>query len=93
MNRDDYIKIGFKPIDHFTIMDNLIYDLGRYRQLSAGCVGTPSESIFLCQQNSENPLETTDLICIHNWDYDGEMTEDKIKSIIKALDYEPKENK
>lgn len=90
MTKDEYIKIGFKSLPHFTVANNLIYDLGRNQQLSAGCVGTPNEMIFLCQKNSKNPIETTDLICIHNWDYDGEMTKDKLINLIKILTHEKK---
>lgn len=82
MKRDDYIRLGFTPN---TVCGNLIYNLGRNRQLSAGCVGTPNETIFLCQKDTQDPMLTTDLICVHNWDYDREMTEDKLIALIEIL--------
>ena len=85
MIKDDYISLGFKPIKHFTIGGNLIYDLGRNRQLSASSVGTPNETIFICQISDEDEKEITDLVCVHNWDYDKEMTEDKLKMMINSL--------
>ena len=85
MTKDDYLRLGFVSIPHYTITGSLIYDLGRNRKLSAGCVGTPNEMIFLCQQDEFNPKKTTDLICVHNWDYDKEMTEEKLIMLIKAL--------
>lgn len=85
MKREDYIKFGFKPMPHFTVADSLIYDLGRGRQLSAGCVGTPNEMIWLCQIDDNDKRKITDLICLHNWDYDKEMTEEKLTKLISAL--------
>lgn len=85
MNRDIFIKHGFKPIPHFTVADNLIYDLGRNRHLSVGCVGTPNEMIFLCQRDFKNPKKTTDLVCVHNWDHNGEITEEKLLLLINVL--------
>jgi hypothetical protein len=85
MKREDVIKLGFKPLPHFTIMDSLIYDLGRRRQLSIGCVGTPNETMFISEIDNENPRKITDSICLHNYDYDGYLTEDKIKNLITVL--------
>lgn len=85
MKQEDYIRLGFTPLPHYTVAGNLIYNLGRNRQLSAGCVGTPNEMIFLCQMDDKDPMITTDLVCVHNWDYDKEMTEEKLAILIKAL--------
>jgi hypothetical protein len=78
-------EIGFKPLPHFTIMHSLVYDIGRGRHLSIGCVGQPNEICFLCQVNSKDDKEITDLICVHNYDYDGFITLEKVKALIKAL--------
>lgn len=85
MKQEDYIRLGFTPLPHYTVAGNLIYNLGRNRQLSAGCVGTPNEMVFLCQMDDKDPMITTDLVCVHNWDYDKEMTEEKLTMLIKAL--------
>lgn len=86
MNRQDLIDIGFKEIPHFTVTNALDYNLGRGRRLSLGCIGTPNEMLWICQQDYDNPKETTDLVCLHNWDYDGYLTLDKIKKLINILE-------
>lgn len=87
----DYLKsLGFKELPHFTVTDSLILDLGRYRHLSIGCLGTPNEMMFICQKESENSKKITDLICLHNWDYDGYLTNSKINLIVSALITQPK---
>ena len=43
MKKEEYLSIGFTELEHFTVNSNLIYDLGRNRHLSAGCVNTPNE--------------------------------------------------
>lgn len=83
MNNEDLIRIGFKKVDHFTVMDSLTYSLGRNRFLSAGCVGSPNE--FLCIYEAEDETRITDLVCLHNWDYDKELTIEKVEGLIKLI--------
>lgn len=85
MTNDDLIAIGFKEIPHFTITNAVIYDLGRYRQLSAGCVGTPNEMLWICEIDRQNNKKITDLVCLHNWDYDGALTIEKVKNLISTI--------
>lgn len=85
MTKQDLIKLGFKEIPHFTVMDSVIFDLGRRRTLSAGCIGTPNEMVFICETDEKNDKKITDSICLHNYDYDGYLTESKIKSIITSI--------
>lgn len=82
MNNGDLIQLGFKALPHFTIGNNVVFDLGRGRHLSAGNVGTPNEMLFICQSEG---VEITDLICIHNYDYDGYLTIEKVENIIKIF--------
>ncbi len=79
LTNDDLIKLGFKPIPHFTIGNSVTYDLGRGRHLSAGNVGTPNEMVFICATDYKDKTNITDLVCLHNYDYDGYITEEKIK--------------
>jgi len=85
MTNDDLIKIGFKTIPHFTIANSVIYPLGRHRHLSAGCVGTPNEMLWICETDKQNETKINDLICLHNYDHDGYLSEKKIKSLISAI--------
>ncbi len=85
MTEDDLIKIGFKRIPHFTVMNSLVYDLGRRRHLSIGCVGTPNEMIFLCEADYKSEKKIDDSICVHNYDYDGYVTEERIDALIFGI--------
>lgn len=62
-----------------------ISELGRRRFLSAGCVGTPNEYMWIYEVDRDDDKKITDLVCLHNWDYDGFLTIDKVKSIIEAI--------
>ena len=85
MTNDDLIAIGFQKIPTFTISNSVIYDLGRNRQLSASNIGTPNETLWICEIDEKNNSKITDLVCIHNYDYDGILTIEKIKMLIKAI--------
>ena len=85
MNKQEAIEIGFKELEHFTVMDAIHYDIGRRRFLSFGCIGTPNEMLFICESDRKNPTKTNDLICLHNYDFDGYITEAKLKDYIKTL--------
>lgn len=83
--RQNLIDIGFKEIPHFTVGNNLLYDLGRHRQLSASSIETPCEMMFVVELDRDNPKKITDLVCLHNYDYDGYLTLEKVKNIINAI--------
>ena len=85
MNTDDLIDIGFEPISSFTIMNSFIYKLGRYKHISISNIGTTNEMVWICVRNAQNEKEITDAICIHNYDYDGFLTENKLKTIINVI--------
>lgn len=86
MTNVDLLGIGFKEVPTFTIGKNVLYDLGRNRQLSVSCVGTPNEMLFISEVDSEDRCKVLDAICLHNWDYDGELKLEKVKAIIGVLE-------
>lgn len=85
ITREKVAELGFKELPHMTITHSMIYDLGRRRHLSFGSIGTPNEMIFICETQLGNDKEITDIICLHNYDYDGYMTEEKLILLINAL--------
>ena len=85
MRREDLYNLGFKELPHFTIGNSLIFDLGRRRYLTLSSFATPNEILFIGELDDKNDKEVTDLICIWNYDYDGYITEERIKNIINAL--------
>ena len=92
MNKQSLIDIGFTEIPHFTITSVFIYDLGRNRHLSFGCIGTPNEMLFICEIDKHNLKKITDVVCLRNYDYDGYTTIEEIEDIIKALKKQRNEN-
>ena len=90
LSNKDLVEKGFVEIPHFTIADNVIYDLGRNRTLSAGSVGTPNEMVFICESDEDDPKQITDMVCVHNYDYDGYLTHEKIDSLLKHLSWKRK---
>lgn len=84
MNKKQVLKLGFKKIPHYTVMDSLTYELGRNRILSFGSIGTPNEMLYVGQLNDKG-TDYDDLVCLHNYDYDGYMTVSRLKSLIKGI--------
>jgi len=85
MTNQDLIEMGFKKFPHFTVSHNVNYSLGRHRHLSAGCVGTPNEMLFIIETDDQDDKSITEIICLHNYDYDGYLTERKVKSLINLI--------
>lgn len=83
VTKDSLIDLGFKEIPHFTITQNLVFDLGRNRSLAVGSVGTPNEVMFICQEEPPKTIES--LVCVHNYDYDGYLTMQRVKDIIAGI--------
>ena len=80
----DWLKsVGFEEIPTFTVMNNLILYLPRGRYLSIGCVEEPNEMMFLQQAGENNIAE--DLICVHNYDFDGYLTESRMNQLYFGL--------
>ena len=82
MTRDEVIKIGFKPLPHFTIIDSLNFDLGRNRYLSIGNIGTPNEIVCISETDNEDPKKVLEIIVLHNYDYDGYLTEERLQQFM-----------
>ena len=79
------LKFGFKKQPHYTVMDSIIIDIGRNRYLSIGNVGTPNEMMFILEKDRNYTQKINDLICIHNYDYDGYLTVHKLQNLYFAL--------
>lgn len=75
MTEEDLLSIGFVEGEL-----SLKYHLARKRFISVLCVGTPNEVVYLCYKDSVDIVD--DLICVHNFDYDGCLTKEKIEYLI-----------
>lgn len=82
MERKRLVELGFKELPHPTIGNVLIYDLGKRRHLSLGSLSTPNELLYLCERSLNNEKIITDLICIHNYDYNGYLSESKLNLLL-----------
>ena len=75
-------------LPYSTVMNSFNLDLGRDRNLSIGCVGTPNLIVFLEEvERNENGdvIKKNDLICVHNWDYDGELYLHQLQNLYAVL--------
>lgn len=79
-SREDFELLGFKNVPHFTIGNNMVLELSRGRFLTATCIGQGNESIWLGHKNKCG--EVTDLICIHNRDYDGFIKWERLQELV-----------
>lgn len=87
ITNQDLINIGFEPIPHYTVTNSVTYHLGRRTYLSAGSVGTPNEMLFIYSLDDDNDKLITDIITLHNYDYDGYLTVPKVLDIIRVLKF------
>ena len=86
VSRNRLIELGFKPVPESHILDSLIFDIGRRRFLAISQVGTCNEMMFIeeIEFSGEDKI-ITDLVPIHNYDYDGFLTEKRVKAFIRLL--------
>lgn len=85
LSNSDLESIGFKSLGHCTVGDQVKFHFSRGRYLSAMCVGQGNESVWLCHKDRDG--EITDLICVHNRDYDGFITIERLNALIEWFGY------
>lgn len=85
LTKEILLELGFQPLPHFTVADVMIYNLGRNRHLSVGCVGTPNEMLFIIEHHSNLESQIENLVCLHNYDYDGYLTGAKLQNLIQSI--------
>lgn len=82
INKEQILELGFKELPHFTITGSLTYDLGRGRFLSIGDIGTPNEMLFIYEKDNTDERKINDIVVLHNYDYDGYLTIDKLSLLL-----------
>lgn len=85
LSREELLKLGFKEMPHFTVGGNIILDLGRRRSLSIANLGTQNEMLYIVEVQEDSDTTISDLICLHNYDYDGFLTIRKLKNLITGI--------
>lgn len=82
LTKEKCLELGFKELSHFTVGNSLTYLINRDRYLSISSVGTPNEMLFIYSADYNNPKEITDIITLHNYDYEGYLSEEKLLNLI-----------
>ena len=77
------VEIGFTKPHRDGLELSYKYHLGRGRFISAMCLGTGNESMWLCYKEDMDGEVIDDLICLHNADYDGQLTISKVKHLVE----------
>lgn len=80
MTEEELLSMGFVKS-----RISLKYHLPRNRFISILSVGTPNEVVFLCSGYAESG-GVDDLVCVHNFDYDGILSRDKIDYLIRYFE-------
>ena len=78
-------ELGFAKIPTFTLLETYTLKLGRYRYLSLSSLGTPNEMIFICQTPKDDQSVVEDIVCLHNFDFDGNISLQKLSDLVKIL--------
>lgn len=78
-------SMGYKKLPFPNILQSMILDIGRNRILSFGNVGTPNETLWISEVNRTNPTQIDEIVCLHNYDYDGFMTVSRLKLLHEGL--------
>lgn len=73
------LNLGFKEKRFFPLLSVFVLDLGRGRKLELCNPATPNEMLLLTSV-------PTDQAVLHNWDYDGPLTQEKVKTLLKFFD-------
>ena len=72
------------PLPHFEVLDGLMYGLSRDRIILFLCIGTQNEILYVGKL-SEDKTKYESLVCIHSYDYDGYLTEERLKSLLTGI--------
>ena len=82
LTEDMLLKAGGYKLPHMTVTDSVLFDIGRDRILSIGCIEDCNQMAWL--QHIEGK-KVTDLVCIHNYDYDGWLYLHTFQNLFKSL--------
>ena len=76
------LNLGFKNLPNFTIGNIMTYALTRNRSLSISSAGTPNEMLTINEHDRNDYKKITDIVVLHNYDYDKYLTESKLNNLI-----------
>jgi len=82
LTKERVLELGFKELPHKNLLNSLVLDIGRRRQLSISSLGSPNEMLSIYEINMSDDKQIDDLIILHNFDYNGYLTEEKLSLLL-----------
>ena len=76
------LKCAFQALPYFTVTNSHMISLGRERWLSIGDTENANQMVWLQHIERRN---VTDLVCVHNYDYDGRMALHQLQNLYYSL--------
>lgn len=76
------LKYGFSKLNHFTVTNSLYKPIGRDRYICIGDIDNANQMVYL--ETIING-KITDLVCVHNYDYDGRLYVHKLQNLYFTL--------
>jgi len=76
-------KAGFYQLPHFTVGNSWLIDFGLSSQISISYLGEPNLMIWLSSVDKDK--KPTDLVCIWNWDVNGEIYVHQLQNLYYSL--------
>jgi len=83
MEVDILKKHGFVELQHEIFPNLFVLSVGRYRKIKIASLNTTNEVVFISQLDYNERKE--DLVCLHNFDYDGYFTEEKLANLLSLF--------
>lgn len=82
VTRSWLLEKGFKSLNHFTVTNSLFRPIGRDRYICVGDIDNANQMVYL-----ETIIDDkiTDLVCVHNYDYDGRLYMHKFQNLYHAI--------
>jgi hypothetical protein len=82
--KQQLLDIGF-VLKEKSVVDTFTYDLGRDRVLFFSNISTQNEYGYIGQLEDNATPIYDDVVCIHNYDYDGYITIDRVMLLIYSI--------
>lgn len=83
LTEEDCIQLGFEKHVPFSVLNRLIFSLGNDRTLLISNLGTPNEMLWIAEVVDQ--IFITDIVCLHNYDYQGFLNKEKLTALINIL--------
>jgi hypothetical protein len=79
---DEDLLVSFFVSNKKALTYNIFLERNRHLAITPSKV---SSFVYLCETHRDDPLTITDLICLHNYDYDGLLYAHKIQNLIQDI--------